>query len=179
MNTNPTRFALHAMYNSFINTWGKEYAPDFKRVESDWVELTSGLGDQQVREMSNLITDEMTGFPGTVQIKKYAVAVKNNVDVEPSIEEEMAMEIINYVSEKFPGKNNKYTVSDALEIAASVFYVLDHSGLETEQEATNQIHIMPRKSTLLLEASKWVTDSCVNKGRWLSTIQKIQEVYDA
>lgn len=179
MINNPTRFALHAMYKCFISKWGNDYAPEYKDVEEDWIEITSGLSDEQVRKVSYLIVEEMTGFPGTIHLNKYASAVKNDVDVKPSNEEKMAMEIINFVCERFPGEKHKFRVSDALEIAASVFYVNDNTDLESDQEVINELHIKPRKSMLLVEASKWVNDSYENKGKWQHIVRRIQETYDA
>jgi len=178
MNKNPTKFSLHSMYKSFINKWGADYAPDFKGVEDNWIEITSGLSDEKIIKMSYLITEELTGFPGTIDLNKYASAAKNDVEVEPSNEEKIAMEIINFVCEKFPGEKHKFRVSDALEIAASVFYVNDNAELESNQEVTNEVHILPRKSMFLIEASKWVNDSYEKKGKWQHVVRRIQKTYN-
>ncbi len=179
MDTKPTRFALHAMYNCFVSTWGKDHAPDYKDVEEDWLKLTFGLNDEQIRKLSALMVEETTGFPGTVHIKKYATAIKKNIEVEASNEEKMAMEIINLVCKHFPGEDNKFRISDALEIASSVFYVNDNYGLPSGQESTNEVHIMPRKKMILVEAAKWVNDSYGGKGKWQNTVRRIQETYGA
>jgi len=152
MNKNPTKFSLHSMYKSFINKWGADYAPDFKGVEDNWIEITSGLSDEKIIKMSYLITEELTGFPGTIDLNKYASAAKNDVEVEPS--------------------------NDALEIAASVFYVNDNAELESNQEVTNEVHILPRKSMFLIEASKWVNDSYEKKGKWQHVVRRIQKTYN-
>lgn len=175
----PTRFALHAMYNNFIRKWGNEYAPEYKDIEDNWAEITAGLSNERIKKISYLITEEMTGFPGTIHLNKYATAVKKNIDVEPSLEEKMAMEVINFVCNKFPGNEHKFRVSDALEIAASVFYVNDNNELESDQEVINEFHIKPRKSMFLVEASKWVNDSYENKGKWQNIVQKIRQTYDS
>lgn len=179
MNNNQTRFALRAMYNSFARKWSGAYTPEYKDVEDDWHEITAELSDEQIRKMSSLITEESAGFPGTIDLEKYASAVKNNVDVEPSNEEKMAMQIISFVCDNFPGESYKFRVSDALEIAASVFYVNDHMDSDSDQEAINEMHIKPRKSMFLIEASKWVNDSYDGKGKWKDVIRQIRETYNA
>lgn len=177
MRGKPSRFALHAMYNSFLRKWGAEHAPDFKSVEADWSELTTGLSDEQVRTVTELIMEQMTGFPGTIHVKRYAAAVREGVTPDRSREELMAMEILHHVCATYPGKDDKYRVADALEIAASVLYVHQNAESEVDQENKEEHLIMPRKRMFLREVGKWVLDSYGNEGDWATTIREIQKVY--
>lgn len=177
MNNQPTQLSIRAMYNSFIKKWGTEDVPDFKLIEKEWVEILNGLSDEQVRIITDFLVEEMNGFPGFIHIDKYAVSLRNNAPVEMPLEEKVAMEIINHVCEKYSGDEYQFRISDAIEIAASVLYVHDHSGVELEQETINDTRILPRKSLFLNDVSRWVTDAYEGKGQWVDTLRKINGAY--